>query len=69
MVFLFRERSWSHGVIALGAIVSPSVMMGVERSNLDLLILALVGSVALFRRREELHARAGLFGSSSWEWC
>jgi hypothetical protein len=47
MVLLFRGRSWSHGVLALGAIVSPSVMMGVERANLDLLILALVGSAAL----------------------
>jgi hypothetical protein len=47
MVLLFRGRSWSHGVMAVGAIVSPSVMMGVERGNLDLLILALVGSAAL----------------------
>jgi hypothetical protein len=47
MVLLFRGRSWSHGVIAVGAIVSPSVMMGVERGNLDLLILALMGSAAL----------------------
>jgi hypothetical protein len=47
LLLLFRGRSWSHGVIALGAIISPSVMMGVERGNLDLLILALVGSAAL----------------------
>jgi hypothetical protein len=47
MVLLFKGRSWSQGVIALGAITSPSVMMGVERGNLDLLILALVGSAAL----------------------
>jgi hypothetical protein len=47
MVLLFKGRSWSHGVIALGAIISPSVMMGVERGNLDLLILALVGAAAL----------------------
>ena len=47
MVLLFEGRSWSHGVIALGAIISPSVMMGVERGNLDLLILVLVGSAAL----------------------
>jgi hypothetical protein len=38
-------------VIALGAIISPSVMMGVERGNLDLLILALVGFAALGLRR------------------
>jgi len=47
MVLLFKGRSWSHGVIALGALISPSVLMGVERANLDLLILALVGSAAL----------------------
>jgi hypothetical protein len=47
MLLLLQGRSWYHGVIALGAIISPSVMMGVERGNLDLLILALVGSAAL----------------------
>jgi hypothetical protein len=47
MVLLFKGRSWIHGAIALGAIISPSVMMGVERGNLDLLILGLVGSAAL----------------------
>jgi hypothetical protein len=47
LVLLLRGRTWYHGVIALGAIVSPSVMMGVERGNLDLLILAIVGSAAL----------------------
>jgi hypothetical protein len=47
MVLLLQGRSWYHGVIALGAMVSPSVMMGVERGNLDLLVLALVGSAAL----------------------
>jgi hypothetical protein len=57
MVLLFRGRSWSHGVIALGAIASPSVMMGVERGNLDLLILALVGSAALiYQERTVLRA-------------
>ncbi len=57
MVLLFRGRSWSHGVIALGAFVSPSVMMGVERGNLDLLILALVGSAALiYDERRALRA-------------
>jgi hypothetical protein len=44
---LFRGRPWQHGVFALGAILSPSVMMGVERGNLDLLILSIVGSAAL----------------------
>jgi hypothetical protein len=47
LVLLFRGRSWSHGLVALAAIISPSVMMGVERGNLDLLILAFVGSAAL----------------------
>jgi hypothetical protein len=47
MVFLFRGRAWYHGLIALGAMGSPSIMMGVERGNLDLLILALVGMAAL----------------------
>src|SRR5579863_8487372 len=30
-ILLFQGRSWQHGVFALGAIFSPSVMMGVER--------------------------------------
>jgi len=47
MVLMLQGRSWYQGVIALGAMISPSVMMGVERGNLDLLILALVGSAAL----------------------
>jgi hypothetical protein len=47
IVLLFRGRSWQQGVLGLAAILSPSVMMGVERGNLDLLILALVGSAAL----------------------
>jgi hypothetical protein len=47
MVLLFKGRSWSHGVVALGALISPTILMGVERANLDLLILALVGCAAL----------------------
>jgi hypothetical protein len=47
MVLLIQGRSWFDGLIALGAVLSPSVLMGVERGNLDLLILALVGSAAL----------------------
>jgi len=47
MVMLFRGRSWSTGLLALAAIASPSVMMGVERGNLDLLVLAVVGASAL----------------------
>lgn len=47
MVALFKGRSVSDGLIAVIAILSPSVLMGVERGNLDLLILALVGGAAL----------------------
>jgi hypothetical protein len=47
MVLLLRGRSWAHGVVSLAAIISPSVLMGVERGNLDLLILSLVGLAAL----------------------
>jgi hypothetical protein len=47
LVLLVQRRPWYHGVIALGAIISPSVMMGIERGNLDLLILTLVGFAAL----------------------
>jgi hypothetical protein len=47
MVLLLRGRRWYHGIIALGAMISPTVMMGFERGNLDLLILALVGLAAL----------------------
>ena len=47
MVLLLQGRSWPHGVTSLAALMSPSVIMGIERGNLDLLILALVGSAAL----------------------
>jgi hypothetical protein len=47
IVVLFKGRSWFHGLIALTALVSPPVMMGIERGNLDLLILAIVGAAAL----------------------
>jgi hypothetical protein len=47
MVLLLRGRAWYYGAIALGALISPSVMMGIERGNLDLLVLALVGAAAL----------------------
>jgi hypothetical protein len=46
-VMLFRGRSSGQGVIALVTILSPSVMMGVERANPDLFIFALVGAAAL----------------------
>ena len=59
MVLLLQGRSWYHGVIALGAIVSPTVMMGVERGNLDLLILALVGSAALIYEERRVGRACG----------
>lgn len=66
MVLLFQGRPWSHGVVGLAALISPSVMMGVERGNLDLLILALVGSAALlYERKSRTHMR-GHFVSLFW---
>jgi hypothetical protein len=59
MVLLFRGRSCSHGWVALSAIISPSVMMGVERANLDLLILALGGSAALIYREQRAGRACG----------
>ena len=68
MVLLLRGRSWFQGVMSLGAILSPSVMMGVERGNLDLLILALVGLAALIyddRRVARAGAAIALLGFST----
>jgi hypothetical protein len=57
MILLFGGRSRFQGSIALAALISPPVMMGVERGNLDLLILGLVGSAALiYRERNARHA-------------
>ena len=61
MVLLLQGRSWHHGAIALGAMISPSVMMGVERGNLDLLILALVGSAALIYEERRIGRACGAF--------
>jgi hypothetical protein len=47
MTLLLRGRPWIYGATAMAALVSPTVMMGVERGNLDLLILTLVGVAAL----------------------
>ena len=44
---LLKGRSAFDGVISFAAILSPSVMMGVERGNIDLVVFALVGSAAL----------------------
>jgi hypothetical protein len=62
MVLLLQGRSWYHGVIALGAVISPSVMMGVERGNLDLLILALVGAAALIYEERRVGRACGAIG-------
>src|SRR5262249_13447524 len=47
IISLFRARTAGQALLALLCILSPPVMMGVERGNLDLLVLALVGSAAL----------------------
>jgi hypothetical protein len=44
---LLSGRSAGAGALASLAIISPSVLLGVERGNVDLLILALVGGAAL----------------------
>lgn len=49
-VMLFQGRPKFDGLVGLAAILSPPVMMGVERGNPDLLILALVGTAALVYR-------------------
>ncbi len=59
MMLLLKGRSWSHGVVALVALISPSVLMGVERANLDLLILALVGSAALIYEEQSTKRISG----------
>jgi len=54
-------------VIASLAIVSPSMMMAFERANIDLLILALVGSAALVfsaRKRSRIAAAVALTASA-----
>jgi hypothetical protein len=61
MTLLFRGRSKFHGLTALGAMISPSVMMGVERGNLDLLILALTGSAALIYEERRAVRACGTF--------
>jgi Glycosyltransferase family 87 len=47
LVALLKGRSIGDGALASMAILSPSVMMGIERGNIDLSILALVGGAAL----------------------
>jgi hypothetical protein len=55
VVLLLRGRSMGNGALASLAILSPSVMMGVERGNIDLLILTLVGAAALTFKAQKLH--------------
>ena len=59
MVALLKGRSVTDGALALMAILSPSVMMGVERGNLDLLILALVGGAALIYQEQRIGRMCG----------
>jgi hypothetical protein len=60
LVPLFSGRPMFQGLIALIAVLSPSVMMGVERGNPDLLILALVGAASLLYRD---HSNVRIFGT------
>ena len=62
MVMLFRDGPWLNGVIALAALVSPSVLMGVERGNLDLLVLTLVGASALIYDERRLASSLAVVG-------
>ena len=59
MVALLKGRSATDGLIALIAILSPSVLMGVERANADLLIFALVGAAALIYNEHKLDRTSG----------
>jgi hypothetical protein len=54
VVLLLQGRSIGHGALASLAILSPSVMMGVERGNIDFLILMLVGGAALVFKAQKL---------------
>jgi len=56
---LLKGRSIADGALAMVAILSPSVLMGVERGNLDLLILALVGAAALIYDDQRMGRRLG----------
>jgi hypothetical protein len=47
VITLLKGRSVYNGALASLAILSPSVMMGIERGNIDLFILALVGAAAI----------------------
>lgn len=47
IVLLMKGRSISDGALVSVAILSPSILMAVERANIDLVILSLVGAAAL----------------------
>src|SRR5262249_45595396 len=55
IVWLSKGRSACAGLVTLAAILSPAIMMGIERGNNDLLILALVGGAALFFDKPNAH--------------
>lgn len=55
VVLLLQGRSSGDGALASLAILSPSVMMGVERGNVDLFILMLVGGAALVFKAQKLN--------------
>ena len=57
IVGLSKGRCIEDGILIGAAVLSPSVMMGVERGNTDLLILALVGGAALILK-QQTHGRA-----------
>jgi hypothetical protein len=59
VVALLKGRSVADGLIVLIAILSPSVLMGVERANADLLIFALVGAAALTYNEQKLDRTSG----------
>ena len=61
LVALLKGRSIGHGVLTSLAILSPSMMMGIERGNVDLFILALVGGAALIFAEQRPVRMAGAF--------
>ena len=65
LVALTKGRSVWDGMVTSFAILSPSMMMGIERGNVDLFILALVGGAALLvaeRRPIRMVFAAALIG-------
>jgi hypothetical protein len=52
---LSKQRSTGDGVLIMVAILSPSILMGIERGNIDLLVLALVGAAALIFEEQRLN--------------